>query len=111
MASASLPENLRRAPDNSVNAIDWSDVRSREADLEALDDLADSIGRQGLQQPIGVKRNGARFDLIWGRRRPEVYRSYPDGHGFYIEAVVYPRIYRSSGRRSWRLTKTPDART
>jgi ParB/RepB/Spo0J family partition protein len=55
-----------------------------------IDDLADSIAREGLMQPIGVKREGERYVLIWGRRRLECYRRYAGRLGDVIDAEVYP---------------------
>jgi ParB/RepB/Spo0J family partition protein len=66
--------------------------RLRAPDLgdAVLKDLADSIERQGLMQPIGVKRFGLRYNLIWGFRRAHAYAAHRDRLGPTIEAVVYP---------------------
>ena len=60
-----------------VDQIEIPEDRSRTPDLSpgAIAELAGSIKRQGLQQPIGIKKSGdRRYLLIWGRRRLEAYR-------------------------------------
>ena len=68
--------------------------RLRAPDLgQGLAELAVSIARQGLLQPIGVKRTPTdhlRYDLIWGYRRIAAYFENPSRLGRTIEAVVYP---------------------
>lgn len=88
-----LPDELRGEHELAVvNNIDLPADRARDADLspESIAKLADAIARDGLMQPIGVRRTGLRYKLIWGRRRLEAYRSHADRLGRYIHAVVYP---------------------
>jgi ParB-like nuclease domain len=89
MADTTLPEQWRGTRRViPIQSIDWPEARLRTPDLDVAE-LAESIARQGLQQPIGVKRNGLRFRLIWGRRRLEAYRANEQRLGSAIEAVVY----------------------
>ena len=37
--------------------------------LERIDELRDSIRSNGLQQPIGVQREGESYRIVWGHRR------------------------------------------
>ena len=89
---ATLPDELRgELAEVPVAAIDWPEERLRIPDLgDGFADLVDSIARQGLQQPIGVKRAGPRWLLIWGRRRLEAYRANRERLGASIAAVVCP---------------------
>jgi ParB-like chromosome segregation protein Spo0J len=101
-----------------VNNIDWPEDRLRSRDFgSALAELADSSARNGLQQPIGVKRTGVRFQLIWGCRRLEAYRTAPDRLGKEVEAVVYPEDLPAGWRRILEIDEnqqrqdlTPDER-
>ena len=91
--STTLPDELRgERAWLFVPHIDWPEDRARAADLSpaAIAELAESIARQGLQQPIGVKDTGDRYLLIWGRRRLEAYRAHRERLGQEIAAVVYP---------------------
>jgi hypothetical protein len=72
-----------------LDAIVCQSDRVREANLD-VGDLADSIARQGLQEAIGVKRDGLSYVLIWGRRRLEAFRTNSDRLGPAINAMVYP---------------------
>ena len=61
MTDPTLPDELRGEHAYLfVPHIDAPEDRSRTADLSpaGIDDLADSIVRQGLLQPIGVRRKG-----------------------------------------------------
>ena len=54
----------------SVEAIDSNPYQPRtEFDEQEIDNLADSIKRHGLLQPIVVRRAGERYELISGERR------------------------------------------
>jgi ParB-like chromosome segregation protein Spo0J len=92
-ASSILPDNLRgRIEVIPIDAIEIPDERFRDADLSVVS-LVDSIERQGLQQPIGVKEVrslGLCYRLIWGRRRVEAHRVYTDRLGDRIEAKIFP---------------------
>jgi ParB family chromosome partitioning protein len=53
-----------------VDAIDPNPEQPRrDFDPEQLDQLADSIRRHGVLQPVVVRRAGARFELVVGERR------------------------------------------
>lgn len=52
---------------------------------ESVADLAESIRRRGLLQPVGVKREGDAFRLIFGRRRLQACRLLGQTH---IHAVL-----------------------
>jgi ParB family transcriptional regulator, chromosome partitioning protein len=58
-----------------VGLIDPSPYQARrEIPIEALTELADSIRSEGLLQPIVVRRNGERFQLIAGERRWRAFK-------------------------------------
>ena len=58
-----------------VSKIDISELNVRKQGAEKdIEELADSIKAVGLQQPIVVKKNNGRFDLIVGQRRLLAYR-------------------------------------
>jgi len=71
---------------------------ARPVDQKTVDDLYESIHRNGLLQPIGVRRNPDKpgyVTLIWGRHRYEAFQkgyrlNYPrEGHWVTIPAVFY----------------------
>jgi ParB family chromosome partitioning protein len=62
-----MDSTVRQVP---LAQIDPSPYQPRRTfDEQALRELAESIARHGLQQPIVVRRAGARFQLIAGERR------------------------------------------
>lgn len=48
---------------------DHPDAAQMHAEFEALQELAASIHKIGLQQAVGIYRSGSRFRLVWGERR------------------------------------------
>jgi ParB-like chromosome segregation protein Spo0J len=56
-----------------VDNITVAQDRRRPMDREKVDELAESIRRQGLLQPIGVQRLADRYRLIWGAHRFEAW--------------------------------------
>jgi ParB-like chromosome segregation protein Spo0J len=72
--------------------------RMRALDDGKVSELVESIGRQGLMQPIGVRypdppSGGGRYTLIWGAHRLAAYRRTDVGRDHighqYITAVCY----------------------
>ena len=68
---------------------------------EALEELADSIRQFGVLQPILVKRNGSRYEIIAGERR---WRASRKAGLTEIPAIVREYTDMSSGcaRKTWR---------
>ena len=73
-------------------------ANARPLDQKTVDDLYESIHRNGLLQPIGVRRDPDKpghVTLIWGRHRLEAFRkgyelNFPrEGHWVTIPAVFY----------------------
>lgn len=64
------PEGARGPRELPIDAIDPNPEQPRRRfDAERLRELADSIRRDGVLQPVVVRRAGERFELIMGERR------------------------------------------
>jgi len=83
-----------------IDAIDANPVQPRRTfESERLNELAQSIRANGIIQPLLVRRNGGRFQLVAGERRwraaklagvtqiPAVIRDIPDDHLLEITLV------------------------
>lgn len=78
-----------------LGRIDVPKPRGRTPDSAPPPELADSVRRNGLLEPIGVQAPGIRkrnvcYRLIWDRRRLEAYREHPELLGTRILASVLP---------------------
>lgn len=65
---------MKRAPGSLAHLpVDQIDPNPRQPrtnwDLDALEELAASVGQLGVLQPVVVRPNGARFELVMGERR------------------------------------------
>jgi len=71
-----LSEDFPRLVEVDVNKIDPNPDQPRKTfDSETLDELAASIGRLGLKQPIGLQQaDGGRYIVVFGARRLEAVR-------------------------------------
>src|SRR4051794_732999 len=71
----------------SLSEIDEPALPIREAmDEQKLYELAEDIRANGLLQPIGVKRSGERYEVIFGHRR---FMAHQKIHAQGIDARVF----------------------
>ena len=62
-----FPEETARVSDIEVTHIDANPYQPRKDFApEALEELKESIKKDGLLQPIVVRPNGERYELSWG---------------------------------------------
>jgi len=93
-------ETADASPTIPIDAIDANPLQPRRLfDSERLNELAQSIRTNGIIQPLVVRRNGERFQLVAGERRwraakiagvtqiPAVIRDIPDDHLLEITLV------------------------
>lgn len=72
---AKAPEKAETVSNDTINKVAISKIMKsplqprREFDPEALNDLVESIKEHGVLQPLLVRPNGAKFELIAGERR------------------------------------------
>ena len=80
---AIVGENMLETQDILLTLIDSNRYQPRLAfNIEGINELAESIKANGLIQPISVRKNGARYEIIAGERRFRAlqqlkYRSIP----------------------------------
>jgi ParB/RepB/Spo0J family partition protein len=89
----------------ALELIDDPQLPARETmDEKRMDDLVASVRSEGLLQPIGLKRNGARYEVVYGHRRTIACRRaeltmvptivYPEGYKRSNAAKLHENIYR-----------------
>lgn len=74
-ASVDQPQSGERVVDVSIDLVDANPFQPRKRfDDIRLKELADSIRADGILQPIVVRRNGTKYELIMGERRLQAAR-------------------------------------
>jgi ParB family chromosome partitioning protein len=90
-----------------LDRMDWGEQERKEFDPAALAALTETIRAHGVQQPVGVVRNGDRYTGLWGHRRylacraaglttvPAVVRDAPGSEAEAVELRLCENVARA----------------